>query len=281
VDRARGKAGLLTMLTDPIDDAVLEAAGPELKVISQMAVGFDNIDIHAAQRRGIAVGNTPGVLTEATADIAMALMLALGRRIVEGMAYIRAGQWKTWEPQTLLGIDLAGATLGVIGFGRIGRAFARRAAAFDMRILACSPSLTDADAEAHGVERVEIDDLLRRADVVSLHTSLNAQTRHLLNRDRLALMKPSAILVNTARGAVVDQQALYDALVSGTIAGAALDVTDPEPLPADHPLLALSNVVIAPHVGSATVGTRRRMAVMAAENLIAGVTGQPLPTRVV
>lgn len=269
------------MLTDPIDAAVLDAAGPTLKVISQMAVGFDNIDINAAERRGIAVGNTPGVLTEATADIAMALMLALGRRIVEGMAYIRAGQWKTWEPQTLLGIDLPGATLGVVGFGRIGRAFAKRAAAFDMHILAYSPSLTDRDARALGVERADLDDLLRRSDVVSLHTALNPQTRHLLNRERLALMKPSAILVNTARGAVVDQPALYDALVAGTIAGAALDVTDPEPLPADHPLLSLPNVVIAPHIGSATIGTRRRMALMAADNLIAGVTGQPLPTRVV
>lgn len=280
-ERARGVDGLLCMLTDRIDAALMDAAGGRLKVISQMAVGYDNIDISAARARGIAVGNTPGVLTEATADLAFALLLAAARRLLEGAAYIKAGRWKTWHPLALLGADLAGATLGIIGFGRIGRAVAKRARGFDLHVLAYSPSLTEDEARQSGVERAELDDLLRRADFVSLHTPLNVQTRHLIDRRRLALMKPTAILINTARGGVVDQDALYDALAHDVIGGAALDVTDPEPLPADHPLLGLSNVLVVPHIGSATVGTRTQMALMAAANLIAGVRGEPLPNAVV
>jgi glyoxylate reductase len=279
-ERVRGVDGLLCMITDRVDAALLDAAGNNLKIISQMAVGVDNIDVAAAHARGIPVGHTPGVLTEATADIAMALLLAGARRIVETAEYIKRGGWQTWHPMGLLGADLSGATLGIVGFGRIGRAVAKRAAAFDMHILAYSRNLTDEEAAAHGAQRAALDDLLRRSDFVSLHTPLNAESRHLINRDTLALMKPTALLINTARGGVVDQEALYEALTAGKLGGAALDVTTPEPLPADHPLLTLPNVTIVPHIGSATIGTRRKMAEMAADNLIAGVTGQPLPNAV-
>jgi glyoxylate reductase len=281
LERSRDKDGVLTMLTDRIDAAFMDAAGANLKVISQMAVGYDNIDVQAAQERGIAVGNTPGVLTDATADLAFTLLLAAARRILEGVRYIENGEWKTWHPTVLLGHDLAEATLGIIGFGRIGRAVAQRASGFNMRVLAYSPSLTDTDARAANVERANLDDLLRHSDFVSLHTPLNDQTRHLINRDRLAQMKPTAILINTARGGVVDQDALYEALTNGVIGGAALDVTTPEPLPSTDPLLSLPNVLVVPHMGSATIGTRGRMAEMAVDNLIAGLTGKPLPNSVV
>jgi glyoxylate reductase len=280
IERVRGVDGLLCVLTDRIDASLMDAAGPQLKVISQMAVGYDNIDIAAAKARGIPVGNTPGVLTEATADLAFSLLLAGARRIVEGSNYIREGKWETWEPKTLLGADVTGATLGIIGFGRIGKAFAKRASGFDMRILAYSPSLTAEDAKQAGATAVDMDTLLRESDFVSVHTPLNASTRHLINKERLAKMKPTALLINTARGGVVDQKALYEALKNGVIGGAALDVTDPEPLPLDDPLLTLPNVTIVPHIGSATINTRNRMASMAAANLIAGVRGEPLPNAV-
>jgi glyoxylate reductase len=269
------------MLTDRIDAAFMDAAGSTLKVISQMAVGYDNIDVNAARQRGIAVGNTPGVLTDTTADLAFALLLAAARRLVEGVRYIEHGEWKMWHPTVLLGRDVSGATLGIVGFGRIGGAVAKRAAGFDMRILAYSPSLTDDQATSANVERADLERLLRESDFVSLHTPLNQATRHLINRETLKLMKPTTILVNTSRGGVVDQEALYEALANGIIGGAALDVTTPEPLRADHPLLKLPNVLIVPHIGSATVGTRGRMALMAADNLIAGVTGKALPNAVV
>jgi glyoxylate reductase len=281
IERVRGVDGLLCVLTDRIDANLMDAAGPQLKVISQMAVGYDNIDVAAAKARGIPVGNTPGVLTEATADLAFSLLLAGARRIVEGSNYIREGKWETWEPKTLLGADVTGATLGIIGFGRIGKAFAKRATGFDMHILAYSPSLTAEAAAEMGATAVDMDTLLRQSDFVSVHTPLNANTRHLINRERLALMKPTALLINTARGGVVDQKALYEALKNGVIGGAALDVTDPEPLPLDDLLLNLPNVTIVPHIGSATINTRNKMASMAAANLIAGVRGEPLPNRVV
>jgi lactate dehydrogenase-like 2-hydroxyacid dehydrogenase len=280
VERVRGKDGLLCTLNDRIDAALMDAAGEQLKVISQMAVGYDNIDVNAARERGIQIGNTPGVLTDATADLAFALLLAAARRIVEAVEYIKAGQWKTWLPKVLLGGDLSGATLGIVGLGRIGKAVARRAGGFDMRILAHSPRCTPEDAAQVNAELVSLERLLRESDYVTLHVPLNAQTRHLINRETLALMKPSAILVNTTRGPVVDQRALIDALRAGVIAGAALDVTDPEPLPADDPILQLSNVIVVPHIGSASQRTRDRMATMAAENLIAGVNRQPLPNPV-
>jgi lactate dehydrogenase-like 2-hydroxyacid dehydrogenase len=276
-ERLRGKSGLLCTLNDRIDAALIESAGPQLKVISQMAVGYDNIDVSAAYAHGIPVGNTPGVLTDATADLAFALLLCAARRLVEGIEYIRAGRWKTWEPMALLGGDLSGATLGILGLGRIGQAVARRARGFDMRLIAHSPGAASEDAARLGVELVSFDELLRQSDYVTIHVPLNPQTRHLINAAALKQMKPSAILVNTSRGGVVDQPALIDALQNGVIAGAALDVTDPEPLPADHPLLSLPNAVVVPHIGSASRRTRDNMARMAAENLIAGVSGRPLP----
>lgn len=280
IARSRGCDGVLTMLTDRIDAHFMDQAGT-LKVISQMAVGYDNIDIAAANARGIAVGNTPGVLTEATADLTMALLLAAARRLAEGAAYVKNGEWITWHPTVLLGADVSGAALAIIGFGRIGQAVARRARAFDMRITAFSRSLTDEAAAAHGVERATtLQDALRMGDFVSLHVPLTADTRRLIDADALRMMKRTAILINTTRGGTVDQAALVTALRDGTIAGAALDVTDPEPLPADDPILALPNALIVPHIGSATIATRCKMALMAADNLIAGVRGEPLPNHV-
>jgi glyoxylate reductase len=277
LEKVVGVEGLLCMLTDRIDARLMDAAGSQLKVISQMAVGYNNIDVAAAKERGIQLGNTPGVLTDATADLAFALLLAAARRIVEGVEYIRAGKWQTWHPSVLLGTELRNATLGIIGLGRIGKAVAKRAAGFDMRILAHSRSAAPEEAMAAGVELVDLPTLLRESDFVSLHVPQNDATVHLINRETLALMKPTAVLINTARGGIVAQDDLIEALRQGVIAGAALDVTDPEPIAADHPLLSLPNVIVVPHIGSATLETRARMASMAADNLIAGVTGQSLP----
>ncbi len=280
IQRVKGVEGVLSLPTDRIDGALMEAAGPQLKVISQMAVGYDNVDVAAAQARGIPVGNTPGVLTNATADLTFALLLASARRLVESMDYVRTGRWKTWGPKTLLGTELGGATLGIVGLGRIGKAVARRAAGFDMCILAYSRHLTSEDAASVNARSVEFDELLRESDFVTLHCPLTPETRHLINGDTLAKMKPTAVLINVARGPVVDQRALYDALNNGVIGGAALDVTDPEPMLADDLLLTLPNVTIVPHIGSATVWTRDQMATMAADNLIAGLKGEPLPNQV-
>lgn len=268
--------GLLCLLTDPIDAEVI-AAGSRLKVISQMAVGVDNIDLKTATARGIPVGHTPGVLTEATADFTFALLMAVARRIPEGVDYVRAGKWRTWEPMGLLGVDIWGATLGIIGLGRIGTAVARRARGFAMRILYYDPTRRpDLEAEL-GVEYAELDDLLARSDFVTLHCPLSAETYHLIDERALRRMKPTAILINAARGPVVDTAALVRALSEGWIRAAALDVTDPEPLPPDHPLVSLPNCVVVPHIASATVSTRERMATMAAENLLAGLRGERLP----
>lgn len=276
IERVRGIDGLLCLLTDPVDAAVIEAAGPGLRVISNHAVGFDNIDIAAATARGIPVGNTPGILTDATADFAFALLMAAARRVVEGDRFVRAGRWRTWGPELLLGPDVHGATLGIIGFGRIGQAVARRAAGFDMHILYCDPTAPAADPALHA-QAVDLETLLRDSDFVSLHVPLTPATRGLINRETLMLMKPGAILINTARGPVVDPGALYEALREGRIFAAALDVTDPEPIPPDSPLLALDNLILAPHIASASVATRRKMALIAAQNLIAGLQGKPLP----
>lgn len=268
--------GLLCLLTDPIDEEVI-AAGPRLRVISQMAVGVDNIDLQAATARSIPVGHTPGVLTEATADFTFALLMAAARRIPEGVDYVRAGRWKTWEPMGLLGVDIWGATLGIVGLGRIGTAVARRARGFAMHILYSNPTRRpDLEAEL-GVEYAELDDLLARSDFVSLHCPLTPETHHLINEAALRRMKPTAILVNAARGPVVDPEALARALAEGWIRAAALDVTEPEPIPPDHPLLARPNCLIVPHIASATISTRERMATMAAENLLAGLRGERLP----
>ncbi len=279
-ERVKGVDGLLCLLTDRINAALMDAAGPQLKVISQMAVGYDNIDIRAATERGIPVGNTPGVLTEATADLTMALLLAAARRIVEGVRYIETGQWQTWEPETLLGADLTGATLGIVGLGRIGRAVARRASGFDMRIIAYSRSTSPESAAEVGAALVDFDTLLAESDFVSIHTPLSDATRHMINTAALQKMKRTAILINTARGPIVDQKALYEALKNGVIGYAALDVTDPEPISADDPLLTLPNITVVPHIGSASVRTRNRMAEIAANNLLAGLRGDPLPHQV-
>lgn len=276
LERVRGVEGLLCLLTDRIDGEVMDAAGPGLKVISNHAVGVDNIDLEAATARGIPVGNTPGILTDATADFAFALLLAAARRVVEGERFVRAGKWKTWGPSLLLGVDVFGATLGIIGYGRIGQALARRAIGFNMRILYFDPSFPQSDPSLPGAA-VDLETLLRQADFVSLHTPLTEQTYHLIDKQALDLMKPTAILINTARGPVVDPQALYQALKARRIFAAALDVTDPEPIPLDSPLLELDNLIIVPHIASASRSTREKMATMAAENLIAGLRGERLP----
>jgi lactate dehydrogenase-like 2-hydroxyacid dehydrogenase len=271
-----GMDGLLCLLTDQIDAGIMDAAGPELKVISSFSVGIDNVDVAAASARGIPVGNTPGVLTDATADMAFALLLAAGRRIVEGAQGVRMGRWKTWGPAFMLGADLAGATLGIVGFGRIGRAVARRAGGFGMRIIFSDPSQVTPEPGVNAAQ-VDLDTLLREADFISLHVPLTDETRGLINADTLGRMKSTAVLVNTSRGPVVDQQALYEALFSKRIFAAALDVTVPEPLPVNHPLLTLENCLIVPHIASASWRTRERMSLMAAENLIAGLKGEKLP----
>lgn len=276
-----GCDGVLTLLTDRVDDEFLDRAGPQLKVVSNFAVGFDNIDVAACTARGIPVGNTPGVLTETTADLAWALLMAAARRLVEGDRYVREGKWKTWGPMLLMGPDVHGATLGIVGFGRIGQAVARRAKGFGMRIvyhdLHRSPKQVEAEFDA---TYMTLEGVLHEADFVSLHTVLSPETKGLINAERLGWMKPTAVLVNTARGPVIDSMALMDALRSGTIAAAALDVTDPEPLPADHPLVGLDNCLIVPHIASASRATRGKMAAMAAANLLAGLRGERLPTPV-
>jgi len=278
LERVRGVEGILSLLTDKMDGDVMDAAGEKLRVISNFAVGFDNIDVGAATRRGIPVGNTPGVLTDTTADFAFTLLMAAARRVVEGDNFTRAGKWKTWGPMLLLGQDISGATLGIIGFGRIGKGMAKRAQGFDMRVLYYDPFHEDDPyATQVGAQSTDLDSLLRVSDFVSVHTPLSEKTYHLIEANALAKMKPTAILINSARGPVVDPDALYAALKKGDIRFAALDVTEPEPIPMDHPLLTLDNVIITPHIASASVATRGKMAQMAAENLIAGLKGERLP----
>jgi len=276
-DRVRHCDGLVSLLTDTIDAALLDAA-PQLKVVSNFAVGFNNIDVKAATDRGIAVGNTPGVLTDATADMAFCLLIAAARRIVEGHRYSIEGRWKTWEPLGHLGQDLFGKTLGVVGMGRIGYALARRCArGWDMKVLYHDVYRHEAAERELGAVSCDLETLLRQSDFVSVHTDLNPSTRGLFNLERFKLMKPTAVFVNTARGPIVVQKDLCQALKSGIIFAAGLDVTDPEPPTPDDELLRLPNVIVAPHIASATVGTRNAMADICARNLIAGLTGQPLP----
>ncbi len=267
--------GLLCLLTDTIDAALMDAA-PRLKVISNFAVGYDNIDVAAATRRGLPVGNTPGVLTETTADCAFALLMAAARRIVEGVDFVRAGRWQTWGPMLLMGQDVYGATLGLVGLGRIGQAVARRARGFDMRIL-YHDTAERAEAQTLGAAWRPLDDVLAEADFLSLHVPLTTETYHLIGARELQRMKPTAALINTARGGIVDPAALYQALKAGDIACAALDVTEPEPIPPDHPLLTLPNCLIVPHIASSSHATRSKMAAMAAANLLAGLRGERLP----
>jgi glyoxylate reductase len=279
-DKVRDCDGLISLLNDRIDDELL-AAAPKLRVVSNFAVGVNNIDLAAAARRGIRVGNTPGVLTEATADIAVTLLLAAARRLGESATEAKEGRWKTWDPLGWLGQDLVGRTLGIVGMGRIGFATAKRLHhGWGMRVLytARSPK-PDADREFKAM-RVDLDTLLRESDYVSVHTDLNAETRGLFGADQFRKMKPTAVFVNTARGPVVDQPALAAALRQGTIFAAGLDVTEPEPLPPGHELFEPPNCVIAPHIASATVHTRNEMARICAENLIAGLTGKPMTSEV-
>ena len=264
----RGAEALLCLLTDRIDAGVLEAAG-RLRIVANMAAGTDNVDLGAAERLGIAVTNTPDVLSEATADLAFALLLAVARRLVEGDRWVRSGRFAGWSPDLLLGLDVHGRTLGIVGAGRIGRAVARRAGGFGMRVLARGSR-----------EGAPLEELLERSDFVSLHVPLRAETRHLIGEPELRRMQSHAVLINTARGPVVDETALVRALREGWIAGAGLDVYEREPALAPG-LAALDNVVLAPHAGSATRGTRARMAEIAADNVIACLTGRPLPTPVV
>jgi glyoxylate reductase len=272
-----GCDGVVTLLTDRVDAEFMDTAGPQLKVISNFAVGVNNVDVAEATRRGIRVGNTPDVLTDATADMAFALLIAAARRIVEGQDYVRSGRWKTWEPLGHIGQDLWGRTLGIVGMGRIGLAMARRCrGGWNMRVL-YHDQQPNAVAEAElGAERVDFEKLLAEADFVSVHTDLNQTTQGMFNAAAFARMKKSAIFLNSARGPIHNQEDLYEALRSGTIFAAGLDVTDPEPLDLADPLLQLPNCVIAPHIASATVSSRNGMAEIAADNLLAGLQGKPL-----
>lgn len=280
IQKVRDIDALVSLLSDPIDAEVFDAA-PKLKIVAQLAVGFDNIDVKEATKRGIYVTNTPGVLTETTADFAWALLMAVARRVVEADKYVRSGQWKVgWHPSMLLGRDIYGATLGIVGIGRIGEAVARRAKGFGMKILYYDV-VRRQDLETQlGIEYVDLDTLLQKSDFVSIHVPLMKETYHLIDERRLKLMKKTAYLINNSRGPVVDEKALYKALKEGTIAGAGLDVFEQEPLPMDSPLLKLENVVLAPHISSASYETRSRMAEMVAQNLIAFFEGKTPPNLV-
>ena len=278
LEKVKGVEGLLCLLTDKVDAELMDTAGPQLKVVSQIAVGFDNIDISEATRRGIPVGNTPDVLTKSTADATWALLMAAARRIVEGSKAVHEGKWKTWHPLHYLGQDVHGTTLGIIGVGRIGLEVARRASGFDMEVL-YSDIVRRQDLEAkYRIKYVDLDTLVRHSDFISIHTVLSESTYHLIDEKALSKMKPTAIVINAARGAIIDPKALYRALKDGKIAAAALDVTDPEPIPMDDPLLTLDNCVIVPHIASASVKTRAEMSRIAAQNLLNGLKGEKLLT---
>lgn len=268
--------GLYCMLTDRIDREII-AAAPRLQAISQMAVGVDNIDLAACTARRIPVGHTPDVLTETTADAAFGLLIAAARRFIEGIDHVRSGTWGEWDPGSMLGHDIFGTTVGIVGLGRIGKAVARRAQGFGMKVIYTKRTRDRITEDGTGIEFRPLEQLLAESDHVVLLTSLNDDTFHLIDRAALALMKPSATLVNTSRGSVVDTDALVEALRSGVISAAGLDVTDPEPIPADHPLVSLPNCLIVPHIGSATVRTRVHMAELAAGNLLAALSNERMP----
>jgi lactate dehydrogenase-like 2-hydroxyacid dehydrogenase len=271
--------GIICLLIDRVDQILLDAA-PRLRVVSNMAVGFDNIDTNACTLKKIPVGNTPGVLTDATADLALALLLSAARNLSKSAMDARDGFWRTWSPTGWLGADLRGATLGIVGMGKIGKAVAERAQGFGLRLIYSDHKHIPESSLSFKAEYCSLDELLIRSDFVSLHCPLTVQTRGLINESALKKMKRSAILVNTARGAIIENDALIHALRESWIAGAALDVTNPEPLAPDHPLYDLPNCLIVPHIGSATHGTRKRMAEMACENLLAGLDGIRLPNLV-
>lgn len=271
--------GIICLLTDKMDAEAIERAR-QCRIISQVAVGYDNIDVEAATKRGILVTNTPDVLTETTADMAWAILMATARRVVEGDKFTRSGQWKTWEIMGLTGQDVHGATLGIVGLGRIGSTIARRSKGFDMPLVYHDLKRNEVLERELGASYLSLDDLLRRSDFVVLSTALTPKTRHLIGERELKLMKPTAVLVNIARGPLVDQRALYRALVDKQIWAAGLDVLEVEPVPSDEPLLKLDNVVLPPHLGSASISTRIKMAELATENCLAGVTGKRPPTLV-
>lgn len=274
-DEIKGCEGLLCLLTDRIDEVLLDA-NPQLKFISSMSVGVDHIDVKAATARGIPVGNTPGVLVETTADATFALLLAAARRLVEADHFVRGGHWRVenaWSPEFFTGKDIAGATLGIVGLGEVGQAVARRAAGFGMRVVGWNRSPKDLE----GVESMELDELLAESDFVSINVALGDETRNLIDERRLALMKNDAVLVNTARGGIVDEEALAEALSHDRLAAAGLDVFAQEPVPEDHPLLSLPNLVATPHIGSASERTREKMADIAAGNMLAALAGKPMP----
>jgi len=272
--------GLYCMLTDRIDAELLDAA-PNLRVVSNMAVGVDNIDLNECEKRGVAVGHTPGVLTDSTADMAWTLLMASSRRVEEAIDYVKSGEWGPWDPAGMLGYDVSRTTLGIVGMGRIGTAVARRSLGFDMEILYSERESKDTVEQETGATRVSFEELLERSDHVVLCVALTDGTRGLIDADALKLMKPTANLVNISRGPIVDTDALYEALSTGEIRCAGLDVIDPEPIAADHPIVALQNCLVNPHLGSATERTRIAMADLAEANLVAGLNGEPMPARIV
>ncbi len=275
-EELRDCQGVITMLSDKIDSQVIDSA-PNLKVISNYAVGYDNIDIKYASSKGIKIGNTPGVLTETTADLAFTLLMAVSRRITEAAEYGKQGNWKTWGPQLMLGYDIWGSTIGIIGFGRIGQAMARRALGFGMKVLYYSRTRKQQAEKEMNVTYCSLEQIYQQSDFISLHTDLNPSTKGLIGKEAFQAMKPSCILINTARGQVVNTADLIDALKTKKIAGAGLDVTDPEPINMDSELLRMENCIVLPHIASASYSTRTRMSVMAAENIIAGICGKKLP----
>ena len=278
LQQCKDASALLTLVTDKIDDELMSQS-PQLKVVANMAVGYDNFDVPSATKRGIAMANTPGVLTKTTADLTWALLMAAGRLVVQGDRDVRAGKWKTWLPLGYLGQDIYDSTLGVLGLGQIGLEVAKRGLGFDMKILYFDTYRRQDMEEKYGFEySSDVETVLKKADFISVHTPLTEETYHLIGEKEFAMMKPNAILVNAARGPIVDPKALYEALKSNVIAGAGLDVTEPEPILMDDPLLTLDNCVIAPHIGSASVATRNKMAMLSAQNIIAYFQNKPMPT---
>jgi glyoxylate reductase len=275
-EKVKGIQGLISMLTDPIDSEVLSGAN-ELSVIANFGVGYDNINVPLCTMRGIRVGNTPDVLTDATADLTFALLLSLARRIPEGISFVKNGQWVAYSPTLLLGKDLFQKTLGIIGFGRIGQAVAKRAIGFGMRVIYTGPSRKPEIEKEIGAECVFFNELLERSDFISLHCPLNAKTVGLIGARQFSVMKKEVIIINTARGKIIETEALIEALHKDQIYGAGLDVTDPEPLPGDHPLLSFPRCIVVPHVGSATGRTRGKVSEMSALNIIAGISHKRLP----
>ncbi|KAI5624934.1 glyoxylate reductase/hydroxypyruvate reductase, partial [Silurus asotus] len=275
--KVKGAHGLLCLLSDQIDAEVLDAAGPNLKVISTMSVGFDHLAINEIKKRGIRVGYTPDVLTDATAELTVALLLATARRLPEGIQEVKSGGWSSWKPLWLCGYGLSGSTVGVIGLGRIGLAIAQRLKPFGVKRLLYSGRQPKPQAGEVDGEHVGLDSLLCESDFVVVSCSLNPDTQQLCNKEFFSKMKNTAVFINTSRGAVVNQEDLLEALTSGQIAAAGLDVTTPEPLPTDHPLLRLDNCVVLPHIGSATYSTRGVMAQLTAQNLLCGLTGDAMP----